>query len=47
MMANRAALPHHLISVMSSHASMLSYPKEVTGFIEQAAYDSAAMSHSA
>jgi hypothetical protein len=25
---------------------MLSYPKDATGFIEQAAYDSAAMSHS-
>ena len=45
MMANRAASSGHIISIKSSHASMLSHPKEVASFIEQAAYDSAAMSH--
>jgi hypothetical protein len=47
MMANRAAPPHHIISIKSSHASMLSHSKQVAGFIKQATYDSAAMSHSA
>ena len=46
MMANRAAPPYHIIPIKASHAFMLSRPKEVAGLIEQAAYDSIAMSYS-
>lgn len=47
MMANRAAPPDHIISIRASHCPNLSHPEKVTKFIEQAAHDSAARSHSA
>lgn len=46
MMANRAAPPDHIISIKASHASMLSHPKELARFIEQAAHHSALMPQS-
>jgi pimeloyl-ACP methyl ester carboxylesterase len=45
MMANRAAPSDHIISIEASHASMLSHPKELAKFIEQAAYHSTLISH--
>jgi pimeloyl-ACP methyl ester carboxylesterase len=46
MMANRAAPPDHIISIKASHAPMLSHPKELAKFIEQAAHHSALMPQS-
>jgi hypothetical protein len=45
MMANRAAPSDHIISIEASHAPVLSHPKELARFIEQAAYYSALISH--
>ena len=46
MMANRAASPDHIISTKASHAPMLSHPKELAKFIEQAAHHSTLMPQS-